>query len=76
VEERLVVLEPYIQAGLLLFYQVAFQYQSLDLVVCQYEIKFGGQSPDQPYFGIFQVRTLKIGFNPVFKISGFTNIDN
>lgn len=74
-EEGLVILEPHIQSGLLFFHQVAFQDESLNFIVCQYEIKISRQPPDEPYFRIFLVRILEIGFNPVFKISGFANID-
>ncbi len=75
-EKGFVIFKPDIQAWLLLFYQVAFQYQSFDFIIRKYEIKFFGKLPDQPYLMIFLVRILEIGFNPVFKVPGFTYIDN
>ena len=74
-EEGFVVLEPHIEAGLLFFYQVALQDESFDFIVCQYEIEVFGQAPDQPYLGIFLVRILKIGLDPVFQIVGFAYIE-
>jgi hypothetical protein len=74
VEKGLIVLEPYIKTGLFLFYQVAFEYESFDFIVCEYEIQVPGQASDQPYLGIFLVRILEIGLDPVFQVVGFANI--